>query len=190
MSELTTKQQLFVHEYLIDLNGTQAAIRAGYSKRSAEVQASKMLRKGKVKEVLDEALAQRIEETKIDANWVLERLASEAVADMGDLYDDNGNLLPIKQWPKLWRQGLVSGVETQKLGNGEDAISTVNKIKLIERSKIIDMIGKHVNVQAFANKLEHTGVNGTPLIPEEMHDMELARRVAFLLTTGSEYAEH
>jgi len=67
---LTAKQQAFVEEYLIDLNATQAAIRAGYSERSAAVTASRMLTKANIAEAVVPAKDQRSERTQITQDWV------------------------------------------------------------------------------------------------------------------------
>jgi len=69
---LTAKQQAFVEEYLIDLNATQAAIRAGYSERSAAVTASRMLTKANIAEAVVHAKDQRSERTQITQDWVLQ----------------------------------------------------------------------------------------------------------------------
>lgn len=163
MADLTPKQAQFVREYLIDLNATQAAIRAGYSERTAEKIGSENLKKPEVSAAINTALAERAAETKIDAAWVLKRLAAEAEADIADLYDDDGNLLPVKQWPLIWRQGLVQGIEVEALfdGFGKDRvqIGTVRKIKLDNRVKRIELIGKHIGVQAFKDQIEIGGLD-------------------------------
>jgi phage terminase small subunit len=160
---LTPKQARFVDEYLIDLNATQAAIRAGYALKGAEVTASKLLRVPKVEAAINTALTARSQETKIDAAWVLKRLAAEAEADIADIYDDHGNLLPVKQWPKIWRQGLVQGIEVEELfeGRGEDRvqIGVLRKVKLDSRIKRTELIGKHVKVNAFQETVNHTGLD-------------------------------
>ena len=68
---MTPKQQAFVNEYRIDLNGTQAAIRAGYSEATAAEQASRLLNNVKVAVAVADAKAKRAEECGIDAAWVL-----------------------------------------------------------------------------------------------------------------------
>lgn len=150
---LTPRQQAFVDEYLIDLNGTQAAIRAGYSANTANEQAARLLANASVSEAVAALKAERSKKTGIDAEWVLARLAMEATADLADVYDDNGNLKPVKEWPLIWRQGLIQGVETVREGSGEE-MSTVDKIKISDRIKRIELIGKHVGVQAFKDRLE------------------------------------
>jgi phage terminase small subunit len=71
---LTAKQQTFVNEYLIDLNATQAAIRAGYSEQTARVTGGENLTKPAIAEAIAKAQAERAERTQIDADWVLREL--------------------------------------------------------------------------------------------------------------------
>lgn len=160
---MTAKESAFVREYLIDLNATQAAIRAGYSAKTANVQAVEIMARPRVMAAINAAKLERSTETKIDAAWVLTRLAVEAEADLADLYDDDNNLKPIKQWPKIWRQGLVAGVEVDELwdGYGEDRtqIGVTKKLKLSDRIKRLELIGKHVGVNAFQDQVKIAGVD-------------------------------
>ena len=152
---MTPKQLRFVEEYLIDLNGTQAAIRAGYSAKTANEQASRLLAKANVQKAVAEAQAIRSEKTGIDAAWVLTRLATELTADLADLYDEHGRVKAVKDWPLIWRQGLVAGVEVETIGEGG---GMVTKIKVSDRVKRLELVGKHVDVQAFKDKIEQSGV--------------------------------
>ena len=70
-ANLSSKQQRFVDEYLIDLNATQAAIRAGYSQKTARQIGSENLSKPNIQEAIAFAKRERSEATKIDAEWVL-----------------------------------------------------------------------------------------------------------------------
>lgn len=88
---ITPKQQRFVAEYLIDLNATQAAIRAGYSPNTASVQSSRLLTKAKICEAIKIAIEERAIETKIDSAWVLKN-AAEMFTKCKD-EDDNSNAL-------------------------------------------------------------------------------------------------
>lgn len=174
---LTAKQQRFVAEYLIDLNQTQAAIRAGYSEKTAAEQASRLLTNVKVSEAVQAAMKARSERTDIDADWVLKRLARDATADLADLYDDAGQLLPVKEWPMAWRTGLVAGIETVQEREGTDAegkpeFVTVRKVKLLDRTKLVELIGKHVDVGAFKDKIEHSGEIKTPELKLVLHGIK------------------
>jgi phage terminase small subunit len=163
VSELTKREAIFVREYLIDLNGTQAAIRTGYAAHSAAVTGSRLLSNANVAAAIAAALEDRAERTQVNADWVLKRLAAEADADIADLYDDSGALLPVTEWPLIWRQGLVSGVDIEELyeGAGEDRqnIGRVLKLRMSDRVRRLEMIGKHIAVNAFQDTIEIKGLD-------------------------------
>lgn len=150
---LTPKQARFVEEYLQDLNATQAAIRAGYSVRTANQQGPRLLESPNVNAAIEARKAARSERTQIDADWVLKRLVEEAEADVADLYDDAGNLLPVEGWPRIWRQGLVAGIDTEVIRADGVEIGTVQKVRLSDRVRRLEMIGKHVGVKAFEDQV-------------------------------------
>lgn len=102
---LTDKQEMFCREYLIDLNATQAAIRAGYSAKTANRTASENLSKPDIKLRIAELKAQRNDLVGINAEYVLNRLIEIDQMDVLDILLQNGELKPIKDWPKVW--GLV-----------------------------------------------------------------------------------
>jgi phage terminase small subunit len=81
---LTPKQSRFVEEYLVDLNGKQAAIRAGYSANTAEVQASRLLRIVKIQVALSAAMRARSRNTEVTPDRVLAELAKIGFANMRD----------------------------------------------------------------------------------------------------------
>jgi phage terminase small subunit len=102
------------------------------------------------------------EQMKVDADWLLTRLAAEAEADIADLYDEAGDLLPIRQWPAIWRQGLVTDLEISALyeGTGRERreIGHVKKVKFAERLRRLELIGKHIRINAFKEIVEHKGL--------------------------------
>jgi len=85
METLTPRQQRFVEEYLVDLNATQAAVRAGYSSKGAEVRGCELLRNRKVAEGIRAAQAVRAERTRVTADRVLAELAAVAFSDIRDI---------------------------------------------------------------------------------------------------------
>lgn len=162
MTELTARQQRFVEEYLVDAVGAHAAIRAGYSPRDAKKRAWRLLKKPEIAAAIETAKAERSERTRIDADWLLTRLAAEAEADLGDLYDENGDFKPIREWPSIWRQGLVTDVEISALyeGTGKERqqVGHVKKVKFAERLRRLELIGKHIRINAFKEIVEHKGL--------------------------------
>lgn len=167
MSGITPKQQRFVDEYLIDLNATQAAIRAGYSAKTANQQGPRLLVNAGIATAISAGGSKRLERTQIDADWVLRRLELEAEADLADLYDEKGALKPVRDWPMVWRKGLVAGVETEQSFENVDGqkqlAGLVHKVKLSDRIRRLELIGKHVAIGAFAERHEHSGPNGAPI---------------------------
>ena len=153
MPKLTAKQQLFVEEYLKDLNATQAAIRAGYAPKGAEVRGSELLSNRKVANAVDAAKRVRSERTGVDSDWLLNRLAEETQADIADLYFEEGGLKPVHQWPEIWRKGLVAGVDVEQRYTYQDGEKVpdgvITKIKLSDRVKRLELIGRHIAVGAF-----------------------------------------
>ena len=160
MSKLTAKQQKFVDEYLIDLHATNAAIRAGYAPNSAAVTGHRLLANTDVATAIDQAKTERSHRVKTDADWVLQRLVNEAEADLADLYnEETGALKPVSEWPEIWRQGLVAGVETREERDDDGAlVGFVQKVRLSDRIRRLELIGKHVRVNAFQEVVEHKGL--------------------------------
>jgi len=188
MTELTPKQRRFVEEYLIDLNATQAAIRAGYSEKSAKVTASRLLANVSIAAVVAEAQDERSERTKITADGVLEELGLLGFSNMLDYMTVQGDGDPYLDFSNLTREQAAAiaevTVEDFKDGRGEDA-RDVRKIKFKladKRGALVD-IGKHLGM--FPNRHEHTGKDGGPIETKELSGLELARRVAFILQRGA-----
>jgi len=163
MKKLTQQQELFVAEYMKDLDGTKAAKRAGYKPKNAGQMAYELLRKPHIKAACAKFKIDTLATAQIDAAWLLKRLATEASADIEDIYDWDGTLLPISEWPKIWRQGLVTEVDMEK-----------GKIKVSDRLKRLELIGKHVGIQAFS---EQTAVRHTI---DDVSDDELLARLTEL----------
>lgn len=164
--KLTAKQALFVQEYLVDLNASKAALRAGYSPKTAYSMGHELLKKPEIKASVASAIAARTQRTQIDADWVLQRLAQEVEADLADLYHESGELKPTQDWPDIWRKGLVTGIEVLEEADGKKA--TVRKVRLSDRIRRLELIGKHVAVGAFRERHELAGPDGGPIVIDEI----------------------
>lgn len=145
--ELTPRQSRFVDEYLLEPNATQAAIKAGYSKNGASAAAARLLANVKVQQVLQERMDDRAQRTQVDADYVLHRLHSIDQLDIIDILDDAGNVRPVKEWPKVWRQSITAA-DLHEMQTG-DVMTVVRKIKWPDKLKTLELIGKHVSVKAF-----------------------------------------
>lgn len=160
---LTQKQRLFVDEYLIDLNATQAAIRAGYSKKTAGQIGDENLKKPQIAIAIKESMDSRNKRVQINADYVLTRLVEIDQLDVLDILDNAGNFKPIMEWPKTWRQTL-SGVDLQEIMSG-DVETVIRKIKWPDKLRNLELLGKHVAVSAFREQVE---VNVTHTLSERM----------------------
>lgn len=182
MAKLTDKQELFAREYLKDLNATQAAIRAGYSEKTANEQASRLLANVNVQSFVVELKAQRCEEVGIDAAYVLKRLIEIDQMDVLDIMNDDMSLKPVSDWPASWRRYL-SGFDLAEIfdGRGDDRemVGILKKIKWPDKVKNLELLGKHVTVQAFRNQVssELTGKNGGPIEYTDISAEELEERL-------------
>lgn len=120
VAKLTDKQEMFCKEYIVDMNATQAAIRAGYTEKSARVTACKMLTNANIEERITELVKERAERVLIDADWVL--VSAKRVFDRC-MQDE---------------QVIIAGEPTGEY-----------KFEHSGANKALEIIGKHVKVKAF-----------------------------------------
>lgn len=156
---LTDKQEMFCREYLIDLNATQAAIRAGYSEKTANRTGSENLSKPDIAQRIIYLKSERNERVEVNADYVLRRLVEIDEMDVLDILKDDGGLKMVHEWPKVWRTTL-SGLDILTTVTNFDETTMENilkKIKWPDKVKNLELLGKHVAVQAFREqvKTEH-----------------------------------
>ena len=138
---LNPKQQRFVLEYLIDLNATQAAIRAGYSPRSAAEQAYDLLRKPQIQEAIDKARQKTADKLEITRERVLEEYAKLAFLDPRNFYNADGTLKKVPDMDADTAAAL-QGFEVDEIKMGEDspALGVTQKIKWHDKKAALDSI--------------------------------------------------
>lgn len=167
---LTAMQEAYAQEYTkCPENQTQAAINAGFSPNTAAVKASVMMRDERIQKRIAELMEERNNRLRVSADYVLLRLVEIDQMDVIDILDDEGGLKPISQWPKVWRTS-ISAVDINRIrmamkDDEEDIESTLQKIKWPDKVKNLELIGKHVDVNAFKERLE---VSGTVTIADRM----------------------
>ncbi|HFH4016844.1 terminase small subunit [Pseudomonas aeruginosa] len=154
---LTKKQSLFVDEYLIDLNATQAAIRAGYSTRRATEIGYQLLQRPEVAQAIQAAMAERSRRTEVEADYVIRRLREIDEMDVLDILEDDGSFRSIRDWPKAWRQ-FLSGIEIAELfeGRGDDRriAGVLRKVKWPDKLRNLELLSRHVDTESAALDLE------------------------------------
>jgi len=154
MAKLTAKQSTFVKEYLIDLNATQAAIRAGYSEKTAYSIGQENLTKPDIQKAIQKAMNERSERTEITQDMVLQELGKIAFLDIRDAFDANGALLAIKDMPEDVAKA-IGGIDHSFIGEKDNQIGVTSKIKLIDKKGSLELLGRHLKM--FTDKVEHSG---------------------------------
>jgi phage terminase small subunit len=161
---LPTRVDRFIKEYPIDLNGTKAAERAGYSKKTAHVQASRLLRNAKVLEKIALKTGKRLAKLEITAENVLQELAKLAFYDPGALLESDGSMKQIKDIDDITRMA-VAGMEVVELfegtGDQKHAYGLCKKIKLADKGQNLERLGRYLKL--FTDKSEWSGPNGGPV---------------------------
>ncbi|MCS7609814.1 terminase small subunit, partial [Pseudomonas aeruginosa] len=150
-------QRLFVDEYLIDLNATQAAIRAGYSTRRATEIGYQLLQRPEVAQAIQAAMAERSKRTEVEADYVIRRLREIDEMDVLDILEDDGSFRSIRDWPRAWRQ-FLSGIEIAELfeGRGDDRriAGVLRKVKWPDKLRNLELLSRHVGTESAALDLE------------------------------------
>lgn len=151
---LNYRQMMFCAEFAVDLNGTQAAIRAGYAKDTADIHATRLLRIDSVKREISERLMRKIRRTEINADIVLSDLLESARLDISAAYDQNGNLKPIHEIPEEIRREIVS-IETEEefakvkdlAGNtNNEVVGWTKKVKFSDKMRAREILAKHLGI--------------------------------------------
>ncbi|EAW4176520.1 terminase small subunit [Salmonella enterica] len=166
---LTAMQEAYAQEYTkCPENQTQAAINAGFSPNTAAVKASVMMRDERIQKRIAELMEERNKRLRVSADYVLLRLVEIDQMDVLDILNDDMSIKPVSEWPKVWRQYLT-GFELADMfegrGDEKELVGILKKIKWPDKVKNLELIGKHVDVNAFKERLE---VSGTVTIADRM----------------------
>lgn len=140
--KLNPKQQRFVEEYLIDLNATQAAIRAGYSPKTATAIASENLVKPNISAAIACAMAERSKRTGITQDRVLEELAKVAFIKLTDIVDDTGK---IKADATDEDRACIESIKYKRTDT-DTGYSEEREVKASPKLKALELIGRHLGM--------------------------------------------
>lgn len=150
--KLTDKQQKFVEEYLIDLNATQAAIRAGYSVNNADKIGSELLGKTRVAEAVSISMAERSRRTGISADRIINELAKIAFVNPADII--NFDEATIKDTATKDDTATINSVKVKIIPTEEGNI-TEREVKLYDKTKALELLGRHLGM--FTDKFKVEG---------------------------------
>ncbi|MCW1913712.1 terminase small subunit [Luteolibacter sp. GHJ8] len=178
---LSPKQRAFCREYLVDLNATRAAIRAGYSERTAGAIGEENLKKPEIATEVQRLMAEREKRTEVTADAVLKELASMAFYDPAAIGSaEIRGPEDIAKLPEDVRRCIV-GWSWDKAGNFT--------LKLAGKTQQLELIGRHLGM--FRDKLEHSGPEGGPLVtastlsPEQIAQVERIRERRAAIKDGA-----
>lgn len=146
---ITEKQKKFAEEYLIDLNATQAAIRAGYSPKRASEQGYQLLQKTTVSKEIEKAMAERSRRTGINQDRVIRELARIAFVNPKDVI--NSDDASVKENASEDDLACIQSVKVKTM-DGAKGKSVEREIRLNDKMKALELFGKHLGM--FKDKLE------------------------------------
>ncbi len=158
MAKLTPKQERFAAEYLVDLNATKAATRAGYSEKTARSQGHTLLGLPAVQERIQALMAERAERTEVTQDRVIAELAKAAFLDPRQFFNADGTLKEVVELADGSAGALAAmDVYEDHAGVGEDRvkIGETKKLKFCDKLKALELLGKHLGM--FKEKVEVSG---------------------------------
>lgn len=148
---LTLKQRMFCHEYLIDLNATQSAIRAGYSENAAGSIGHENLKKPEIQSKIQALMDLRAKRCDITADRVLVELSKLAFSDIRKIFSDTNSLID----PSEYDDDIAAAVQSVEIvvRSSDNDDEHVHKIKLADKRPALEALGK--NLKLFNERIEH-----------------------------------
>lgn len=188
MPKLTNaKHEAFAQHLALNDNKSEAYRHAYKAKNlkpeTVNQNASRLAKNVKVQsrvEELREIAAQKAEEKfSVNAEWLLGRLKEIDDMDVLDILNDDGSLKKIQDWPKVWRQS-ITGIDMSELfegrGDEREMVGILKKIKWPDKLKNLDLLGRHVDVQAFKQQVDHNHTHKWEELTDEQLNAEIAKR--------------
>lgn len=155
---LSPRHRRFVLEYLVDLNATQAAVRAGYRALNADVVGPRLLGSVGIRAAVNAALKDRERRVAVAADDVLRELVRVALVDPARLIDLDGRLLPLSAMPEDVRRAVAS-IEVEEIfeGRGKDRehVGNLHKVKFWNKNEALRDLGKHLKLFTDVQELRH-----------------------------------
>jgi phage terminase small subunit len=152
---LSLKHLKFVTEYLVDLNATEAAIRAGYSPHTARSQGARLLTDADIQAAIARKQDAQLERTDLTATRVLEELRRLSFSNVQDLFDEVGNFRPIQTLTRE-QAACIASLEVIKKNAvaGDGMIDTIHKVKVWDKTRSLEMVAKHFKLLTDVVKIE------------------------------------
>lgn len=148
-NKLNDMQSRFCKEYIKDLNATQAAIRAGYKEKAAKAQGSKLLTNDDISCRVQSLMDKRSKKVEVEADTILRELLKLATSDLRQMFHEDGRLLEPHEWPDSVA-GAISSIEVfeefEWEGGKKKKIGQTKKIRLWDKTKGLQLLGKHLQL--------------------------------------------
>lgn len=160
MAELSKREEAFAKSYAAHENGTKAATEAGYSKRSAHSQSTVLLKRPEVQERIFALRMAASLRTNVTVDRVLLEMARVAFADVRNIFDDDGNLLPPKEWDDETAASIVGLDTTQSVLQIDDRTQVTNhlsKVRRADKMAALDKLARHL--QIYNDKITFEGLD-------------------------------
>ena len=161
--KLTPKQKLFVREYIVDKNATQAAIRAGYSPKAAYAIGAENLRKPQIKEAIQKQMDKYAERAEVSAERVIEEYRRIAFSDIRDIMSGENRTVLLR---KLSELSPEEAAVIQSISETKEGI----RVTLHSKLSALDSLAKHLGLFTkkidLSGKIEHTGEVSMPAKPD------------------------
>ena len=180
VGEPTARQRRFVEEYLIDCNATQAALRAGFSARSAQSQGSRLLRRPSVRAAVEKAMAARAERMKVSADRVLEELACIAFSDIREVAIWGPEGLVPRASKNLSEGAVRAGAEVAETGSGT---SRRLRVKLHDKRAALEALARHLGLYLDATTANKFNADTLPPLQILLHQIDQADNRPDVATT-------
>lgn len=189
IKKLTKRQLLFCQEYCVDFNGTQAAIRAGLSEKSAKVQASRLLTKDNIRTEVKRITTERLTQIGVNPLRILTEYTRIAFGDLRKLYDENGRLKAPHELTDE-EAAMLSSIEVyEEFGYDKEGekthIGDTKKVKLWDKPKALEALARHLSL--FADKIDITS-NGESVAIQVFKLPDNSRSINKTETNGSDRA--
>jgi phage terminase small subunit len=186
--KLTTKQKFFIAEYQKDWNARQAAIRAGFSSKTAKEKGYELIHKNSlVKEALDQAISDNLMKIGVRAERALTEIARVAFSDLRKLYNEDGSLKLPSEWDDD-EAAAIAGVEVLEefSGRGEDRtlVGFTKKVRVFDKIKALELLSKHLGIIGNGKHKDHEeeGEN----FGRVLTTLELSAKIVYLVKLAVE----
>lgn len=158
LRDLSIIEEKFCHYYLVNRNGTDAAIKAGYSRKVAASEACILLRQHNIRLRINELIKKQLDKVDLKTSTIIRELMNSAMVNITDAYNEDGTIKPLHEMPESLQKAIIS-IETEEIytGSGEErrAVGQARKIKIHDRVSSLKLLGQHLKMFTDVMQIEN-----------------------------------